>query len=187
VLFSHDATGQCTVVAWAPVYFLVGFFKTMGHYLVLKIFAARRYVSAVFAVVKCPSVRPSFSLSQADTVSKRLDVSSWFLTWRLPSTYIYIYTTLCCKEIWVSPRIAILPSGTSSPTAAYFATARRRRCQRNSSSLSSSTVELVDDTYTTTSAWRCGLMSDSSVMLCKFRFIKSSSHRKGSLTAHELN
>ena len=38
------------------------------------IFTARRCASAVYAVVACPSVR----LSQAGTVSKRLDESSWY-------------------------------------------------------------------------------------------------------------
>ena len=42
-------------------------------------------------------------LSQAGIVSKRLDESSWFLAWRLPSTY----PTLCCKEIWVSLKISV--------------------------------------------------------------------------------
>jgi len=36
--------------------------------------------SKVFAVVVCPSIRPS----QAGIVSKRLGESSWFLAWRLP-------------------------------------------------------------------------------------------------------
>jgi len=46
-------------------------------------------------------VPESVCLSQADVVSKRLDESSWFLAWRLPS----IYPTLCCPKISVSPKI----------------------------------------------------------------------------------
>ena len=83
------------------------------------------------------SVRPS----QTGIVSKRLDESSWFSARRLPSTY----PTLCYKEISVSPKLWLLPSGTLSQTQdlEIFATASRSRCQQNS--LSSSTVELVDD------------------------------------------
>jgi len=78
----------------------------------------------------CPSVCPSQACIVI--VSKRLDDSSWHVTWQLSSTY----PTLCCKEIRVPPKIRILPSGTL-----HFATASRSRCQQNSS-----TVELVDDT-----------------------------------------
>jgi len=67
------------------------------------IFIARHYASAVFAVIVCPSVRPS----QAGIVSKRLDESSRYLVWRLPFTH----PTLCYKEIWVYPKIRVLPSG----------------------------------------------------------------------------
>jgi len=73
------------------------------------------------------------------------------LAWRLPSTY----PALRGKEILLSPKIRVLPSGTSSQTPDFenFATASRSRCQQNSSSSSSSssssTVEFVDDTYTT--------------------------------------
>ena len=91
-------------------------------------------------------VRPSVCPSQAGVVSKRLDESSWFLAWRLPSTY----HTLCFKEIWVSPKIRELPTVTLSHTPdskKFAATSRSRRQQNSSSSLS--TVEFVDDTYTT--------------------------------------
>ena len=40
-------------------------------------FTARRYVSAVYAVVGCLSFRPSVCLSQTGIVSKRLEESSW--------------------------------------------------------------------------------------------------------------
>ena len=49
----------------------------------------------------CQSVRPL----QAGIVSKRLDESRWFLAWRLPPAY----PTPCCKEIWMSPEICVLP------------------------------------------------------------------------------
>jgi len=84
----------------------------------------------------CPSVRPS----QAGIVSKRLAESSWVSARRLPSTY----PTLSCKEIRVSPKIMVLPSGSLSQTLDVdnFATASRSCCQQNSS-----TVELADRTY----------------------------------------
>ena len=58
----------------------------------------------------CSSVRPSVCLSQAGILSKRLDESSWFLACRLPA----VYPTLCYREMWVSPKIKILPAGTLS-------------------------------------------------------------------------
>ena len=71
----------------------------------------------------CLSVRPS----QAGVVSKRLDESSWFLEWRPPSAY----PTLSYKELWVSPKIKVLPSETLSqtPDLEDFATASRSRCR----------------------------------------------------------
>jgi len=54
------------------------------------VFTVRRYASAVFAVVMCPSARPS----QADIVSKRLeslDESSCLFARRLPSSYPTLY------------------------------------------------------------------------------------------------
>jgi len=81
-------------------------------------------------------VRPS----QAGVVSKRPDESSWFLAWRLLSTY-----KCCYEEIWVSPTIRVLPSKTSlsqTPDLENFATASRDRvvnkscrCRRRRSSL----------------------------------------------------
>ena len=100
------------------------------------VFTARRNDSAVYAVVVCRSVRPS----QAGIVSKRLDESSLILA------------RVCAllRKNWVSPKIGVLLPGTLShtPDIENFATASRSRCRKNSSS-SSSTVELVDDTYTT--------------------------------------
>ena len=54
----------------------------------------------------------SVHLPQASTVSKRLNGLSSFLQYRLP----LVYPTLCCKGIWVSPKIRSLPSGTLSQT-----------------------------------------------------------------------
>ena len=83
-------------------------------------------------------------LSQTGIALKRLRESSWVLVWRLPSTY----PTLCCKKMWVSSKIRVLPSGTLSQTP-DFAIASRSRCKQQLSSSPSSTVEFVDDTYTT--------------------------------------
>jgi len=70
------------------------------------------------------SVFPSVCPSQAGTVSNPQDESSWFLAWRLPSTF----PTLCFKhtEIWLSPKIRVLPSATLSqtPDLENFATAK---------------------------------------------------------------
>ena len=54
-------------------------------------------------------------------------------------------------ESWASPEIMVLPSGTlcQTPDSENFATASQSRCQQNSLSLSSSMVELIDDTNTT--------------------------------------
>ena len=91
------------------------------------IFTVWHYTSEAYAVLAvCQSVR----LSQAGIVSKRLDKSSWSFVWMLPSTY----PTLCCKEIWVSAKIRVLPSGALSRTPDFenFASARRSLCQQNS-------------------------------------------------------
>ena len=87
------------------------------------IFTARRYAGAVFAVIVCPSVRPSVRPSQAGIASKRLHKSSWYSARRLPSTY----PTLCYKEIWASPK-RVLPSETLD--LENCAAASRSRCQR---------------------------------------------------------
>ena len=109
-----------------------------------KHFTAQRYANAVFAVTLCPSVHPSVTSRYSIETTWRIE--RVFGTWRLPSTY----PTLSYKEMCVSPKIRILPSGALSQTSDLqnFATASRSRCQQNSSS-SPSTVEFVDDTYTT--------------------------------------
>jgi len=103
----------------------------------------QNYVAVTLCIccrhVSFPSVRPS----QAGIVSKWLDESSWFLARRLPSTYPIV----CYKEIWVSPKKQCTFLWNFTPNLKNFATSRSR-CQQNSS-LSSSTVELVDDTCVT--------------------------------------
>jgi len=106
-----------------------------------------------------PSVRPSvtsrYGIEAAGRIrriylscNKTIAITTSFLACRLPSSY----HTLYYKKIWVSPKIRVLPSGTlfQTPYLENFATASRSRCQLNSSSSSSSTVELVDATYATT-------------------------------------
>ena len=58
----------------------------------------------------CPSVCLSVRPSHAIIASKRLNGSSLLLAWRLPSTYPML------KDIHVSSKIRILPSGTLSQT-----------------------------------------------------------------------
>jgi len=55
----------------------------------------------------------SVSLSQVGVLSKRLNESGWFLAWELPSTYPTFY----CKEIQVSSKIRVLPTGTFAPNS----------------------------------------------------------------------
>ena len=101
---------------------------------------------AVYAVVARPSARLSVRLS----VTSRYCVET---TGRIEVVFgmeiLSTYLTLWYKEMWVSPKITVLPCGTLSQTLDLdnFATASRSRCQQHSSS--SSTVEFVDDTYTT--------------------------------------
>jgi len=123
----------------------------------LTFYTMRHYASAVFAVVMCLPVRPS----KAGAVSKRLGELSWFVAWKLLSTH----PTLCGKEISVSPKLGYFPLELCpNPGLKNFATASRSRCQQNSSS-SSSTVELVDDTYTTIGKSWLFTTSRSSVIL----------------------
>jgi len=66
------------------------------------IFTALRCVSAVYAVVVClsvcPSVRPSVTSRYCIETTGEIEL---FWAWSLPSTH----STLCYKEIWVSPKI----------------------------------------------------------------------------------
>jgi len=105
------------------------------------VFTARRYGSAVFAVVVCPFVCLSVTSRYYIETTGRIELGSGM-------EVSFHYPTLCYKRTWVSSEIRVLPSGTSSQTRDIenFAAANRLRCQQNSSSSSSSTVELVDDT-----------------------------------------
>ena len=105
------------------------------------VFTARRYGSAVFAVVVCPFVCLSVTSRYYIETTGRIELGSGM-------EVSFHYPTLCYKRTWVSSEIRVLPSGTSSQTRDIenFAAASRLRCQQNSSSSSSSTVELVDDT-----------------------------------------
>jgi len=106
------------------------------------------------AVVVCPSVRHKPVLYRNDRTNRA------GFGMELPSTY----HTLCYEEIWVSPKIRVLLSGTlfQTPDLENFATSSRSSCEHNSSS-SSSTVELVDDTYTTIDESRLFTTSRSTV------------------------
>jgi len=116
------------------------------------IFTARR---CALAQCVCPSLRPTVRLSVRPSVTSRYCIET---TWRielivgigLPSTD----PTLCYKEIWVSPKIKVLPYWTlcQTPDLENFTTASQSRRQRNSS-LSSSTVEFVDNACTTVESW----------------------------------
>ena len=106
-------------------------------------FTARRYklTCAVYVVVICPSVRLYVRPSQAGIALTGPDESSWFLAWKLPSTY----PTLCCTETWVFPKnmVSLLPFGT------FVLNSGLRKFRHGKSVALSSAVELVDDTYAT--------------------------------------
>ena len=106
-------------------------------------FTARRYASAAYAVVACPSVRPSVTSQYCTGTTGRIE-----LVFGIEASFHLSHTVLK-RNLGIS-KIRILPSGTlfQTPHSENFATARRSRCQQHSSS-SSSTVEFVDDTYTT--------------------------------------
>ena len=98
------------------------------------------YVSAIYDVVVCLSVRPPVTSRYCIETNGQIEL---VLAWRILSTY----STLCYKKSWVSARV--LPSGTSSQTPGLENFAMTSRSHRQQNSPSSSTVELVDDTYTT--------------------------------------
>jgi len=103
------------------------------------IFTARRYVSAVYAVVVCPPVRPSVvRQSVCPFITSRHCIKTTALI-KLVFGMEASYTTdptLCIKEIWVSSKIRVLTSVTLSLTSDLenFAAASRSRCQQTSSS-----------------------------------------------------
>ena len=63
-------------------------------------FLPRDAMQVRYTLMLSSCVRSSVRLSQVGVLLKRLDWLSWFLAWRLPSTYI----TLCYKEIRVAPK-----------------------------------------------------------------------------------
>ena len=89
----------------SDVYIVLGF-RVWSVYTMLRLITARCYASAVYTSHGPVSVRPS----QVGVLLRRLNESSWFLACELPSTR----STLCKKEILLSPKIRALPSGTLS-------------------------------------------------------------------------
>ena len=73
-------------------------------------YRATLFQRGVFAVVVCPTVCLSACLSVRPSVTNRYCIErtgriELFLARTLPSTY----PTLCCKEIWVSPKLGYFP------------------------------------------------------------------------------
>jgi len=102
------------------------------------IFTARRYAGAVHAVVVCPSVCLSVCLSVCSSNRCCIETTGQIelvLARRLPSTI----PTLCYKEIGVSPKIKVLPSGTLVPNSG-----RRKFRHGKSIALSTKFVVVVD-------------------------------------------
>jgi len=105
------------------------------------IFNARRYAGAVFAVVVCPSVRPCVTSRYCIETTGRIE-----LIFGAEASFHLSYTVLQGK-LGISKIGYFLWNFVPNSGQRIFATASRSGCQQNSSS--SSTVELVDDTYTT--------------------------------------
>ena len=84
----------------------------------------------------CLSVRPSVTSQYCMDTAGRIGLGFWYRG-------LFIYPTVCYREIWVSPKVKVLPSEMLSLTLNFenFASASRWCCQQNSL-----TVELVDDT-----------------------------------------
>ena len=83
-------------------------------------FTARRYASAVYAVVVCPAVCHKPGLYRNDWI---------YIAGFLARELLLTYPKLCYKKIRVSPKIRALPSGTlpQIPDVENFATASRCR------------------------------------------------------------
>ena len=113
---------------------------------VCELITALPYDSAVYAVVVC--TRLSARLSQAGNSIETTGRIELGFFWH-GSGFLSPILGCCLRKFGYLGNITLLPSGTLSQTldSENFATASRSRCQRHSSS--SSTVELVDDTYTT--------------------------------------
>ena len=79
------------------------------HRHIKPIFTARRYTSAVFAAILL-SIRPSVTSQYC--IETTGDIVLVFGT----EASFHLRPTLCYKEIWVSPKIRVRPSGTLSQT-----------------------------------------------------------------------
>jgi len=79
--------------------------------LTLRTFTARRYASAVFAVVVCQSVRPSIRHKSVLYGNDWTNRAGFWQGGFLP------HIPDCYKEIWVSPETRVLHSGTLSQTS----------------------------------------------------------------------
>ena len=76
-------------------------------------FTAPRHASAVYAVVACPSVRPSIRPSQAGIVSKRLDESSYSFS---HGGFLPPIPHWLVRKFRLSPKVRVLPYETLSQT-----------------------------------------------------------------------
>jgi len=111
-------------------------------------YSATLCYSAVYAGFLCPAVCMSVRLSQAGTVSKLLDKSSWVF---LQGGLLPPIPHCVVRKVWYLQNLGLTSGNSQTPDLEIFATASRSRCQQNSSS----TVELVDDTYTTAGSHGC--------------------------------
>jgi len=111
------------------------------------VFTARRYASAVFAVVMCPSI-PPLSVRRKP-VFYRNDWTNRGGFWH--GGFLPPIPHCSIRKCGYLQKLEYFPlDGSLSQTPDFrknFATVSRSRCQQHSSS--SSTVELVDDIYTT--------------------------------------
>ena len=108
-------------------------------------FLPRDAMLARYMLSSCPSirvsVRPSVTSRYCVETTGRIEP-----VFGMGASFHQSHSTSCYKKIWVSSKIRVLWDFV--PNSGLFATASRSRCQQNSSS-SSSTVEFVDNTYTT--------------------------------------
>ena len=69
--------------------------------------------------------------------------------WRIELVFLSTYPALCCKEILVSPKLGYFPLKLCPTLRTYKISPRQVDRVINKTHRSSSTVELVDDTYAT--------------------------------------
>ena len=108
-------------------------------------------LSSCVRLSACPSVCHRYCI---ETTGRIELVLAWRLSFTCP--------ILCCEEIWVVPKVRVIPSGTLSqtPDLENFVTASRSRCRQCLSSPSSTAVELVDDTIRQSTSRGCLLQFD---------------------------